>query len=99
MQERGLNGRKENDEVTLKIERPKTFCGIIGVYGTENASSYIYYGLNALQHRGQEAAGIVTREKVVEILQQGEKKFFSMFIRTRASLRMFSKTIKFFAMS
>lgn len=71
-----MNGRKENDEVTLKIERPKTFCGIIGVYGTENASSYIYYGLNALQHRGQEAAGIVTREKVVEDPATGREKVF-----------------------
>jgi amidophosphoribosyltransferase len=52
------------DEVTLKIEKPKTFCGIVGVYGAKNASSYIYYGLNALQHRGQEAAGIVSREKI-----------------------------------
>lgn len=51
------------DEVILEIKKPKTFCGIVGVYGAENASSYIYYGLNALQHRGQEAAGIVTREK------------------------------------
>lgn len=51
------------DEVSLDIEKPKTFCGVVGVYGAENASSYIYYGLNALQHRGQEAAGIVTREK------------------------------------
>jgi amidophosphoribosyltransferase len=50
-------------EVSLKIEKPKTFCGIVGVYGAKNASSYIYYGLNALQHRGQEAAGIVTRER------------------------------------
>ncbi len=60
------------EEVSLKIEKPKTFCGIIGVYGTENASSYLYYGLNALQHRGQEAAGIVTRER------EGEKTFFNV---------------------
>ena len=51
------------DEISLKIEKPKTFCGIIGIYGAKSASNYIYYGLNALQHRGQEAAGIVTRER------------------------------------
>ena len=50
-------------EANLKITKPKTFCGIVGVYGAENASNFIYYGLNALQHRGQEAAGIVTRER------------------------------------
>lgn len=54
------------NEVSVKIERPKTFCGLVGVYGAKDASSYIYYGLNALQHRGQEAAGIVTREKAEE---------------------------------
>ncbi len=50
-------------EEELKINKPKTFCGIVGIYGAENASNFIYYGLNALQHRGQEAAGIVTRER------------------------------------
>ncbi len=53
-------------EANLKINKPKTFCGIVGIYGAENASNFIYYGLNALQHRGQEAAGIVTREKTPE---------------------------------
>ena len=33
---------------------------VFGIFGVENASRIIYYGLHALQHRGQEAAGIVT---------------------------------------
>lgn len=33
---------------------------VFGVYGVKNAAQIIYYGLHALQHRGQEAAGIVT---------------------------------------
>lgn len=33
---------------------------VFGIYGVENAASMIYYGLHALQHRGQEGAGIVT---------------------------------------
>ena len=33
---------------------------VFGVYGVPNAAQIIYYGLHALQHRGQEAAGIVT---------------------------------------
>jgi amidophosphoribosyltransferase len=53
------------NEASVKIEKPKTFCGLVGVYGAKDASSYIYYGLNALQHRGQEAAGIVMRERSV----------------------------------
>lgn len=35
-------------------------CGVFGIYGVENAASYIYYGLHTLQHRGQEGCGIVT---------------------------------------
>lgn len=36
-------------------------CGVFGVWSTKpiQAASWIYYGLTALQHRGQEAAGIV----------------------------------------
>ncbi len=33
-------------------------CAVVGVFGVENASSYAYYGLFAMQHRGQEASGI-----------------------------------------
>jgi len=35
-------------------------CGVMGVYSPndENIADYIYYGLYALQHRGQESAGI-----------------------------------------
>lgn len=35
-------------------------CGIVGVYGHEEAATLIYLGLHALQHRGQESAGIAT---------------------------------------
>ena len=35
-------------------------CGIFGVSGVENAAELTYLGLYALQHRGQESAGIVT---------------------------------------
>lgn len=34
--------------------------GVFGAYGVKDASAIIYYGLHALQHRGQEGAGIVT---------------------------------------
>ncbi|MSO77173.1 MAG: amidophosphoribosyltransferase [Alphaproteobacteria bacterium] len=35
-------------------------CGLFGIYGTEDASAHTALGLHALQHRGQEAAGIVS---------------------------------------
>ena len=37
-------------------------CGVFGVYGLEEAANLTYLGLHALQHRGQEAAGIVTSD-------------------------------------
>ncbi|MEL6337173.1 MAG: amidophosphoribosyltransferase, partial [Pseudomonadota bacterium] len=35
-------------------------CGVYGVHGVEEAANYVALGLHALQHRGQEAAGIVS---------------------------------------
>ncbi len=35
-------------------------CGICGIWGADNASGYVALGLHALQHRGQEAAGITS---------------------------------------
>jgi amidophosphoribosyltransferase len=35
-------------------------CGVVGIFGHPEASTLAYLGLYALQHRGQESAGIVT---------------------------------------
>lgn len=35
-------------------------CGVYGVFGIEDASTYVALGLHALQHRGHQAAGIVS---------------------------------------
>ena len=40
-------------------DKPKSYCGLFGIFGDDNASVKTYYGLHALQHRGQEGAGIV----------------------------------------
>jgi len=37
-------------------------CGVFGVFNHPNAAELTYYGLNALQHRGQEGAGIVSSD-------------------------------------
>lgn len=39
---------------------PEHYCGVFGVFGHEHAAEIAYYGIYALQHRGQESAGIVT---------------------------------------
>jgi len=41
---------------------PKHYCGVFGIYGHPNAAELTYYGLYALQHRGQESAGLVTSD-------------------------------------
>ncbi len=38
-------------------------CGIIGIVGKSNVNQAIYDGLTVIQHRGQDAAGIVTCDK------------------------------------
>ncbi len=38
-------------------------CGLFGVFGVVDAASFVALGLHALQHRGQEAAGIVTHDE------------------------------------
>jgi amidophosphoribosyltransferase len=43
------------DDDTLREE-----CGIFGVHGADGASAMVALGLHALQHRGQEAAGITS---------------------------------------
>ena len=40
-------------------DKLKEECGVYGVFGIEDAANYVALGLHALQHRGQEAAGIV----------------------------------------
>src|ERR1700759_3643073 len=37
-------------------------CGVFGIHGHEEAANIAYLGMHALQHRGQEAAGLVAVE-------------------------------------
>lgn len=47
----------ENDEDKLHDE-----CGVVGIFGAENAASKAYFSLVSLQHRGQESAGIAVSD-------------------------------------
>lgn len=53
--------------------KPRCHCGIFGIFGHPEAAVMTYYGLHALQHRGQEASGIVTSE----FLEQKKKYRFN----------------------
>ncbi len=61
--------------------KPKDECGIVGIYGNLKAGNLAYLGLYALQHRGQESAGIATSDghhiyryagmgKVIDVFKQ-----------------------------
>lgn len=41
-------------------ESVKHYCGLFGIYGHRDAARLTYLGLYSLQHRGEEAAGLVT---------------------------------------
>ncbi|KAL5981138.1 Microtubule bundling protein [Asimina triloba] len=41
-------------------DKPREECGVVGIFGDPEASRLCYLALHALQHRGQEGAGIVT---------------------------------------
>src|SRR6058998_604398 len=51
------------DALRLDLITPDKFhdeCAVFGIYGHKEASNLTYLGLYALQHRGQEASGIVS---------------------------------------
>ncbi|NSX55851.1 amidophosphoribosyltransferase [Sulfitobacter sp. 1151] len=43
-------------------DKLKEECGIFGVIGASDAANFVALGLHALQHRGQEAGGIVSHD-------------------------------------
>ncbi len=57
-----------------EYDKAKCACGVFGIYNHPEAAMMTYYGLHALQHRGQESAGICTAFKT-ERENAGQKKF------------------------
>jgi len=50
----------EPDLLDLDADRMREECGVFGIFGHPDAAAITALGLHALQHRGQEAAGIVS---------------------------------------
>lgn len=46
--------------MAFRSDKPHDHCGVFGIYGHPQAATTTYYGLTALQHRGQEGTGIVS---------------------------------------
>ncbi len=63
-------------------DTPREKCGIIGVMSSDiafSAGALIYRGLYALQHRGQESAGIATYKNDIVNIKRGEGLLTSVF--------------------
>ncbi len=46
----------------MGLETLRHHCGVIAVWGAENSAELAFHGLYSLQHRGQEASGIVSTD-------------------------------------
>ncbi|HEY2933239.1 MAG TPA: amidophosphoribosyltransferase [Acidobacteriota bacterium] len=53
----------KQSEITVEVDKFRDHCGIFGITNHPEAARNVYLGLYALQHRGQESAGIVTSDK------------------------------------
>lgn len=61
-------------------------CGVFGVFGVDDAANLSYYGLHALQHRGQEACGIVAVNDAGELhVVKGEGLVTEVFDHSKLS--------------
>jgi amidophosphoribosyltransferase len=71
---RGHEHSHQDSELPLSLQMPpahafdddklKEECGVFGVVGVADAANFVALGLHALQHRGQEAGGIVSHHPV-----------------------------------
>lgn len=58
-------------------------CGVFGIYGHPEAANLTYLGLYALQHRGQEGAGIVSDDKGSFYQEKGMGLVSDLFTKDR----------------
>ncbi len=63
-------------------------CGIIGIIGTSEVNQSIYDGLTVLQHRGQDAAGIVTCDSRGQFFLRKDNGLVKDVFHTRHMLRL-----------
>jgi len=67
----GLDAGERIMEEERDQDRPHEECGVFAVYGHEEASRVAFFGLFALQHRGQESAGIAVADGCQVLAHKG----------------------------
>jgi len=63
-----IENRKDGEHMAIRLDddHPRESCGLFAIHGHPEAAKLTYFGLYALQHRGQESAGIaVTRDNAI----------------------------------
>ena len=60
-------------------------CGVAGVFGDSEAANLVYLCLYALQHRGQEGAGIAASDRVIHRFEKGMGLVADIFTQTKLS--------------
>ena len=59
------------NRIIIPDGRPKEECGIFAIYGHEDTARLTYFGLYALQHRGQESAGMSVSDGRIMLHHKG----------------------------
>ena len=62
---------------------PKEKCGVVGIFNVPEAANFAYLGIHALQHRGQESAGIVSSDRSHLFRYAGMGKVADVFNRNK----------------
>ena len=65
------------------LDRFREACGVFGILGSTEAPNLTYLGLYALQHRGQESAGIVASDGETLHLEKAMGLVADVFSETR----------------
>ena len=55
-------------------DRPREECGVVGINGVDQAAEQAFLSLYSLQHRGQEAAGIVAVVIFIIVIKRRARK-------------------------
>jgi amidophosphoribosyltransferase len=63
--DRDARDAQQSEEGSLTVQELREECGLFGIHGAHEAAELVYLGLYALQHRGQESAGLAVSDDTV----------------------------------
>lgn len=75
----------------MNFYSPKEECGIVGIYNCDDAAKHTVLSLHALQHRGQESAGIVSYDNLHFHIHKGMGLVNEVFGESESTERLLGK--------